>query len=130
MSTAKAEDLIKGDERELVSHAVHNLAGCPAACRRWAQMGLMRAGYDRLVAACPERLYDLRDSGVLNPVQAGKIVELTELVKAIDASQEDFLYEKPEYNTREFLWSHAFEEDEWHAVAMTARQALRLLGRE
>ena len=130
MSGVKAEDLIKGDERDLIAHAVHNLAGCPPASRRWAQMGLMRAGYDRLVAACPEGLYDLRDAGVLNPVQAGKIVELTELVKAIDASREDFLYEDPQYDTREFLWSHAFEEAEWQSVAVTARQALRLLGRE
>jgi len=128
--STKAEDLIKGNERDLITHAVHNMAGCPPASRRWAQMGLMRAGYDRLVAACPTRIYDLRDAGVLNPKQAGTIVELTELVKSIDDSHEDFLYEKPEYDTREFLWSHAFEGDDWRAVALTARRALRLLGRE
>lgn len=127
--SVKAADLVQGSERDLLAHAAHNLAGCPSACRRWAQMGLMRAGYDRLVAACPDRIYELRDRGELNPAQAGKLVELTELVKAIDASREDFLCEK--FNdSRDFLWTHEFEDDEWKAVARTARQALRLLGRE
>lgn len=127
--SVKAADLVQGNERDLLAHAAHNLAGCPAASRRWAQMGLMRAGYDRLVAACPDHIYALRDSGVLNPVQAGKLVELTELVKAIDASREDFLCESRN-DSRDFLWSHEFEDDEWRAVALTARQVLRLLGRE
>jgi hypothetical protein len=125
----KAADLIQGDDRELIAHAVHNMAGCPAAARRWAQMGLMRSAYDRLTAASPGRLYDMRDAGVLNPAQAGRIVELTELVKIIGESRDDFLCEKWN-DTRDFLWTHEFEDDEWRAVARTARQALRLLGRE
>lgn len=125
--TTKDEALSLDEATEGVNRlriAIHPLAGHPQAQRRWVQMGFVKATDFLEVHANQVDAYVA--AGAATPDQARLVADVLAAFLEVKAARPDLFYER-ECGPRAFLWSTAFEEDEWTDLRVKARLAFSAL---
>jgi hypothetical protein len=107
---------------------IHPLGGHPMAQRRWVQMNHMQNSVALLEAEAPH-VDAYVAAGALTEDDARRIAEVLEALEAVKAQREDLFYEQV-LAPREFLWTTAFEEDDWTDLRAKARQTFGILSNE
>jgi hypothetical protein len=108
-------------DAQLLRLAVQQLACAPQAQRRTVQLGHMQRAVDNLQRIGAD-LEPLVDAGVLDADQAGLVADLRDELAADLERHDDFL-ELRDSAPRAFLLGSALENDDWHALRLTARRA-------
>lgn len=106
--------------RQALLRALTILGGPAQAQRRTTQLGSFQ-GICRLMEKEGARAGELRAAGVLTGSQAAIVEEVRARLIALRESREDFLEER-RAAPRDFLWSHALEDEEWSALRHLARR--------
>jgi hypothetical protein len=113
---------------QLLRLAVQNLACAPQAQRRYVQLGMMPRALGNLERV-GARLDEFVEAGALSEEQAELIAQLRGEVSRQLAEDPSFLEEQAS-GPREFLFSHALENDRWHRVRHLARRCFTALAGE
>jgi hypothetical protein len=100
--------------------AIHPFAGHPQAQRRWVQLGYMQRSSEMLDVEAG-RVDAYVAAGALTSDHARQVAEVIEAFNAVKARRDDLFYDQ-ECAPRAFLWSTAFEEDDWIDLRAKARR--------
>ncbi len=113
------------DTRTKLRLAVMNLSCTPLAQRRYVQLGwLQRAA--QTVEEEGGRAQELLEAGVIDPSQADLLASVREELTRLRESADDYMDER-DAGTREYLYSHALEDESWHKVRHLARSCFTAL---
>src|SRR5689334_19901733 len=113
-----SEEAAAGVER--LRWAIHPFAGHPMAQRRWVQMEHMQRSAELLEAEAGQ-IDAYVAAGALAEEDAARIREVLEAFEAVKGRREDLFYDRVS-TPRDFLWTGAFEEDEWSDLRTKARR--------
>jgi hypothetical protein len=111
------EEAIEGVNR--LRWAIHPFSGHPMAQRRWAQMGHVQSSCALLLADAG-RIDGYVAAGAATPEQGRQVTAVAEALRAVTAQRTDVFYDEVSA-PRTFLWTTAFEEDEWSDLRAKAR---------
>jgi hypothetical protein len=105
--------------------AVHPFSGHPQAQRRWTQMGHIQRSRDLLESEAPQ-MTEYVAAGAETQREAELVAATFDAYKHLSAKREDLFYSQ-QFGARRFLWSTAFEEDDWNDLRAKARAAFAAL---
>jgi hypothetical protein len=106
-------------DEQLLRLAVHNLACHPQAQRRYVQSGWMDAAIGNL-ARIGAHVDALEAEGKLGAEEAREVADLRDLVATTLERRPD-LVDKENAGPRDYLFSHALEDEDWEAIRQRAR---------
>jgi hypothetical protein len=121
-----AEEATEGVNR--LRWAIHPFAGHPMAQRRWVQMNHMQRSAGMLEAEI-DRIDAYVAAGAATEDEGRQIVEVFEIFTTVKEGRDDPFYDQVS-GPREFLWTTAFEEDEWVELRAKARRTFGILSNE
>lgn len=107
-------------QQRVLRLAVQNLAAPPQAQRRYVQLGWLRRAIDNFLEMSADRQL-LVATIELDDTQIALLEELrAELSRRLEANPD--LLEDGNADTREYLFTHALENDQWHSIRHLARR--------
>jgi hypothetical protein len=113
------------DGVERLRWAIHPFAGHPMAQRRWVQMGHMQRSGESLEDETG-RVDAYVAAGAMTEAVAVQVAEVLDAFHEVKARRTDLFYEEVSA-PRTFLWTTAFEEDDWTDLRAKARRTFGTL---
>lgn len=113
------------DPRFRLRMAIMNVACAPQAQRRYAQLGMLQRSIETLEAEAPE-LRRHRDEGVITDAELDALETVQARLAEIPLSDEA-LGDLEGVYSRDFLFSHALENEAWTKARYAARKCFTLL---
>jgi hypothetical protein len=110
----------------LLRLALMSLGGPPQAQRHHARVGTLQRACQAM-EGLPERLPALQAAGLLDATQATELRGLSEQLAGLRTGWRDRIPPEPEDAGFDFLWSAAFEDEEWERLRRSARSAFTAL---
>ena len=109
------------DTKTQLRLAAMNLACAPLAHRRYVQLGMLQRAA-QTVEEKGGQAQELQEAGVLDASQAELLTSLHEELTKLRESNEDYMQERIA-GPREFLFTDALEDEDWHKVRHLARSS-------